>query len=137
MHVEPPRILRELVVRSLWLPALVLAVHFVLALGLDIYRRVPDIDVAAHFIGGFSIAYAAARALEILHRARVVPSVDGSRRAATLLLVTCLAAILWEMGEFAADNLFGARTQPSAGDTARDVSVGIVGCGAYLAARLF
>ncbi len=113
--------------RAAWAPISVLAIHAVAVQCFDIYSRFPDFDMPMHFIGGVAIAhffvvcYRSASERELLgHQATVMfpPMILG---------LTCLAAVVWEFVEFAADQQFGIHSQPSLADTMLDLLLGLLG----------
>ena len=94
---------------DLLFPACVLAAHLFASKVLNLYVLYPNVDIPFHFIGGFSIAYAAARILARLERDQFTAPLD---RVVFLVLIVCLiatAAVLWEFAEFGADQLLQIR----------------------------
>ncbi len=82
-----------------------------------------------HFLGGISIAIGTYYIFEHLEK-------QGELKASKIvkiflaMSVTALAAVLWEIVEFADDSLFGSMHQPSVWDTMKDLTMGLLGASA-------
>jgi len=98
----------EVEVALLWL----LMCHLVLGILFDLYNRIVWFDKVLHLgdsvVIGF-VAFMAVYAAHVLRNGRRRPVLDG----VAILIATLGLGALWEIGEFAADQLFGRHTQGS------------------------
>lgn len=98
----------EVEVALLWL----LMCHLVPGILFDLYDRVVWFDKVLHLgdsvVIGF-VAFMAVYAAHVLRGGRRHPGIDG----VAILIATLGLGALWEIGEFAADQLFGRHTQGS------------------------
>lgn len=108
-----------------WFPAAVFVVHLFIKYVVRIYSFWPRADVPLHFIGGLSIAFFISGAYQLL------PQQPGKRSRVVLLelvlivSLTATAAVFWEFGEFASDQLLGTNVQVSLVNTMQDLLVGM------------
>jgi len=124
----------EVEVALLWL----LVTDLTLGYALDLYTRVVWFDKALHLssstVVGF-VAFMAVYAAHVVRQARPHPVLDG----VAILIATLGFGALWEIGEFAADQLLGFHSQGSPTmspivDTMWDLILD--GCGGVIAAIL-
>lgn len=115
------------------MPALVFALHLVLASDLDLYLRYEFADELMHPAGGFAIAFAVARGLAELRARSLVPPLGRWLRATLVVSLTATAAVLWEFAEYVSDHAFGTHTQGDLEDTLSDMALGIGGALVFLA----
>lgn len=98
----------EVEVALLWL----LMCHLVLGILFNLYDRIVWFDKVIHLgdsvVIGF-VAFMAVYAAHVLRDGRRHPVLDG----VAILIATLGLGALWEIGEFAADQLFGRHTQGS------------------------
>lgn len=98
----------EVEVALLWL----LMCHLVPGILFDLYNRIVWFDKVLHLgdsvVIGF-VAFMAVYAAHVLRDGRRHPVLDG----VAILIATLGLGALWEIGEFAADQLFGRHTQGS------------------------
>jgi hypothetical protein len=98
----------EVEVALLWL----LMCHLMLGILLDLYNRIVWFDKVLHLgdsvVIGF-VAFMAVYAAHVVRGGRRHPVLDG----VAILIATLGLGALWEIGEFAADQLFGRHTQGS------------------------
>jgi hypothetical protein len=98
----------EVEVALLWL----LMCHLLLGILIDLYDRVAWFDKVLHLgdsvVIGF-VAFMAVYAAHVVRHGRRRPVLDGI----AILIATLGLGALWEIGEFAADQLFGRHTQGS------------------------
>jgi hypothetical protein len=98
----------EVEVALLWL----LMCHLLLGTLLHLYDRIGWFDKVLHLgdsvVIGF-VAFMAVYAVHVVRHGRRHPVLDG----AAILIATLGLGALWEIGEFAADQLFGRYTQGS------------------------
>ena len=120
------QILRE----AAWAPALVLVVYLVTARVLHLFTAFPDLDIPMHLVGGIGAAFFFLRSLQVLSRGEILGK--PNRLAIRLLAfsLTAVAAIAWELAEFASDRLLGTHEQLGLEDTMVDLVLG--GLGALL-----
>lgn len=117
------RLLRE----AAWAPALVLLWN-------AIVTRMPfahDLYWLLHLLGGVALAYFFLHAIEIL---RVV---QPTARYAVAFALACTAALAWELGEFAIDQVSGTRLQEDLNETMSDLMFGVCGTALYLGYAAF
>ena len=125
----------EVGLRALAPPVAVLLLHAVLSLGFDAYDRFPWLDTPMHALGGVAIAAAIERALAALQRQGWVRAIEPGVAAALVLGLSCMAAFAWECAEFFSDRYIGTHAQIGVADTLVDMTLGLAGATAYLAAR--
>jgi hypothetical protein len=109
-------------------PAAVLALHIVLTF-FGVYSFLPDTDAIMHVLGGFAFGLSAGG---LIWHARALGEIQYEGRAPQVVIVlgmVGLAAIGWEVFEFACDTWLGTRSQLSIADTMKDQVLGIVGGG--------
>ena len=110
------------VVHILWAPLAVLFCHASL---FGIIGHVPALDPVFHFLGGVAGAWCL---LQVFRRLpHVLPAPILRRPLVTVIGGVCLAAIVWELLEFTADQLFGTEIQRGTFDTYSDLFLGIAG----------
>ena len=116
--------------QAAWAPLCVLVLHEAAA---RLLGHEPYVDPAMHFLGG------AAAAFFIRYAASVADRLVGAPTEAALDLLafglTCAVALLWELGEFAADRFIGTHVQRGLENTMRDLVLGLVGAILYLWTR--
>ena len=105
-----------------WAPLAVVATHAILSRAIGHHR---EFDPWFHFLGGAAGAHALLRAFTAFP-AMLRPIAKWPRGWTVLLLVTG-AVLLWELGEFANDRLFGTHVQQGTLDTGSDIVLGIAG----------
>ena len=125
----------RIVRKAAWAPLSVLVIHEITA---RLYGHEPYVDPVMHFGGGL------AAALFLRHTwaefSRVVGDSTQLGQEIAAFSLACVVVLLWEFGEFAADQAFGSNIQRSLGNTMRDLVLGMVGAGIYVVgsrARLF
>lgn len=121
------------VARVLWLPGLVFLLHLFLSSGPDYYTTYELTDELMHPLGGLAIAFAAARALEVLRERGIVPDLGPLLRPVLVFSLTATAAVFWELAEFLSDRWFGTRTLGDLPDTLFDLVLGMAGGLTFLA----
>lgn len=84
-----------------------------------------------HLLGGAAMAFFFLRAIDVL---RVV---QPPARHAVAFSFACSAALAWELGEFAIDQLLGTRLQEGLVDTMSDLMFAVCGAAVYLAYAAF
>jgi hypothetical protein len=122
-----PPVLRDILRRALWAPALVFVVHVALSRLLHAYERLPWLDIVMHLLGGYAIAYCFAGTLDCLQVRGLVAAIDSRLRVVLILALTCTAAVFWEFAEFSSDRVAGTKAQLGLEDTLFDMLLGIVG----------
>ena len=112
-----------------WAPLAVLVLHEV---GGRLLGHEPYVDPVMHFLGGAAVA------LFIRYASTIADQLGAPTQGCLDLLafgLTCVVAVLWELGEFIADQYFGSNVQRGLGNTMRDLSLGMAGAIIYLVAR--
>ena len=121
---------RRLARDVLWAPATVVIMHSIAG---ALFGHEPYVDPVMHFSGGVAVAYASRHA--------VVIGTDVFGRLTPLAAdlfafgATSAAAVLWEIAEFASDQLVHTRVQLGLGNTMRDLIVGLTGAAVFLIVR--
>ena len=113
-----------------WAPLGVLVLH---EAGARLLGHEPFVDPAMHFLGGMAAAFFLRYAGSLADRWVGAPTDVALDLLAFGL--TCAVALVWEFGEFAADQYFGTHVQPGLANTMRDLSLGVAGSVVYLWAR--
>lgn len=97
---------------------------------LRFYANVFGWDAAVHFVSGIFLAFAALLALYRLERTREDVRLPTALRFVVALALAISVAVLWELVEFASDQLFGTTSQDkSLFDTMTDLVLGTAGSG--------
>jgi hypothetical protein len=117
--------LRSLI-KPAWAPLFVFMIH-VTALGLQLYKTYPPIDIPMHFFGGVSMAYFLDKAF--FAASLITTGAPPNRLLESLLIVTstCTVAVLWEFIEFLLSWALSTDLQGSLADTTKDLFFGITG----------
>ncbi len=106
-------------------PLLVFSFHvFVTTIG--IYSVWRWFDTPMHFLGGCAIAISSYFFLEHIDQKHIITK----SRAIEILIIlafVCLAAVMWELAEYAGDFFLGSHMQPSVYDTMKDLTMGMSG----------
>lgn len=113
-------------------PTLVLMAHGIASKVLNLYAVFPSLDIPFHFLGGFSIAYTAARVLAALEKERVTAVLNRGVFLVLVIALTATATVLWEFAEFLGDRLLETNIQISLANTMQDQFFGILGGMAWL-----
>ena len=92
-----------------------------------IYYTFLWIDMPMHFLGGVSIAVAGAQFLAYLQERGLVGKLPFLFHAFFVMSFVGLAAVLWELWEFARDYLARTSTQVNLPDTMIDMFFGLLG----------
>ena len=87
------------------------------------HRR--ELDPLFHFLGGVAGAYAILGA--VVACPQLIPRAAIGRSTQFAVATVLVAAVLWELAEFASDRLFGSRIQLGGSDTGLDLVLGIGG----------
>ena len=132
---SPSALAVELGLRALAPPVAVLLLHAVLSLGFDAYDRFPWLDTPMHLLGGVAIAAAIERMLAALQRQRWIGPIEPAVAATLVIGLSCIAALAWECAEFLSDRCVGTHAQIGVADTLVDLTLGLAGAMAFLAAR--
>lgn len=113
--------------RAAWGPVLVFSIHVVVILAFDVYSRYPDFDIPMHFAGGVAIAYFFGACYRSADKFGLLGQPSNVVFPPMILGLTSLAAVVWELAEFAVEQQFGIRTQPGLADTLLDLLMGLLG----------
>jgi hypothetical protein len=112
-------------------PILVYLAHLFAYEVLHLYARYPNLDMPFHYIGGFSIAYAASQILSHLESEKITTPMNRIIFVVLLLSLTATTAVFWEFAEFISDQVLGTNLQPSIANTMQDQFLGILGGGTW------
>ncbi len=107
-------------------PLLIFALHL-LAIKLGFYILIPNFDVPMHFAGGMAIAAMGIQLTNLFEKNKLVLYKNPIIRVIFLLAIVASAAMLWEIGEFLADQLLNVSLQFSLFDTMKDMILGFIG----------
>ena len=88
---------------------------------LGLYVQYPRLDIPTHFLGGLLLARVFSA--QLLHRL-------------TAFVLTALAALGWELGEYLWDAGFGTSLNHGLGDTLSDIFFGLLGAAIALSWRI-
>ncbi|HEV8700428.1 MAG TPA: hypothetical protein VGV60_04045 [Candidatus Polarisedimenticolia bacterium] len=125
-------IIRRLAREAAWAPGAVLVLHLVAG---ALFGHEPFVDPVMHLLGGIAAAFFFRRAASVAGFLLGAPTRLGSDLLAFGL--TNVAALFWEIGEFALDQLARTNTQGDLGNTMRDLMFGVTGAALYLVAARF
>ena len=123
---------RRLTREVLWAPAGVVLLHWTAG---ALFGHEPYVDPVMHFSGGVAVAYASRHAVTV--------GIDVFGRLTPLAADLCAfgatsaAAVLWEIGEYASDQLIHTNVQLSLDNTMRDLILGVSGAAVFLLVRRF
>ena len=115
----------EALLRAAWAPAGLVLTYAVGVKATNAQWSLPWIDMAAHFLGGVAITYFFSEVMSQAQRA--TGKVVGVVRSIAALGLTALAAIGWELMEYASDALLGTSLNNGVTDTLMDLVLGIAG----------
>jgi len=118
---------RKLIRAGGWFPILVLAVHAFLKSVLQIYLVYNRVDIPVHFFGGLSIAYMVSGLYQLLPLSEGKPGRVVILELVLIFSLTAVAAVFWEIGEYATDQLLGTTVQVGLLDTMEDLVAGMMG----------
>ncbi|HIH98101.1 MAG TPA: hypothetical protein HA346_03740 [Thermoplasmata archaeon] len=114
-----------------WLVTLFIAVAFLFHVVGNVfgYNRLfyPVYDKIAHLISSMAIAILAFFSAIILDRYAII-KMDSRAILLSVINLTMILGIFWEIGEFLSDHFLGMQTQLSSTDTAWDLIFDLVGC---------
>src|SRR3569832_2211651 len=94
-------------------PISVLVAHLIASKVLNLYMRFPNLDIPAHFVGGFSIAYTSTQILSYLEKEKVIATLNPGLSLVLIFSLTGTATVLWEFVEFIYDHLLNTNIQIS------------------------
>jgi len=117
-----------------WAPGAIILLNLLLTFGLDAYDRFPVIDIPMHLFGGMACAYAFHRGSLNASHYGVIGPYHPLTHHLLVLGGTCGVALLWEVGEYLSDVLFGTSSLGSSPDTLGDMLLGLLGAEAVLGA---
>ena len=108
-------------------PMIVLLAHLMASKVLNLYMKVPNLDILSHYVGGLSIAYASAKILSYLEEEKIINRLNILIFLTLIFSLTATAAVFWEFAEFIGDQLFKTNIQISLANTMQDQLMGILG----------
>ena len=111
--------------------------HLILKYVVQIYSFWPRADMPLHFLGGLSIAVFVSGAFRLLSREAADASRAQLLELVLIVSLTAAAAVFWEFGEFASDQLFGTGLQGSLMNTMWDMILGMAGALVVAGVRLW
>ena len=109
-----------------WAPAIVLLLHIVATLA-GWYVSFWWFDIPLHFLGGMAITLSAYYLLEYFESINKFQVTFSPLYLLLLLAFAALAALCWELMEYAFDTLADTNLQPGMTDTIKDLTVGLIG----------
>jgi hypothetical protein len=93
----------------------------------DVYYAFPDFDIITHFVSAVLIAFLALIALYLLHEHWEGLFMHTYAIAFAVVVITMASGVVWELGEWTSDALFGLGAQWSLDDTMTDLLVNTIG----------
>ncbi|RCV63382.1 hypothetical protein C5S53_14095 [Methanophagales archaeon] len=93
----------------------------------DVYYAFPNFDIITHFVSAVLIAFLALIALYLLHEHWEGLFMHTYALAFAVVVITMASGVVWELGEWASDALFGLGAQWSLHDTMTDLLVDTIG----------
>lgn len=93
----------------------------------DVYYAFPDFDIITHFVSAVLIAFLALIAIYILDKYWDGLYMNIYAIAFAVLVITMASGVVWELGEWTSDALFGLGAQWSLDDTMTDLLVNTIG----------
>ena len=125
-----PRRTTSLLIYTLWAPAAVLALHWVVY-GLSIYERIAEVDAVIHLLGGAAVAHALGLAIAFGRQRGALELAPIQLESLALVTGTAVIAVGWECFEFILDRLIGTRLLGDLADTLSDLLFGLLGAAIY------
>ncbi len=120
----------HLMKRASWAPIAVVAVHAICG---EIFGHEPYVDPAMHFLGGAAIVYFLRTATVLF--VDIVGHPTEFARDLCAWGLACVAAVVWEFGEWFSDAFLGTNIQWSGSAPLRDIAYGLCGASIYLMLR--
>lgn len=93
----------------------------------DVYYAFPDFDIITHFVSAVLIAFLTLIALYLLHEHWEGLFMHTYAIAFAVVVITMASGVVWELGEWTSDALFGLGAQWSLDDTMTDLLVNTIG----------
>ena len=93
----------------------------------DVYYAFPDFDIITHFVSAVLIAFLALITLYLLHEHWEGMFLHIYALAFVVVVITMASGVVWELGEWTSDALFGLGAQWSLDDTMTDLLVNTMG----------
>jgi hypothetical protein len=94
---------------------------------LDLFKKIPGLDIAFHFVGGIAIGCAFFFSLKYFEKRNYI-RLNGFFRILFAICSVSLIIVLWEFYQFVLSTLFPlAGIQPSIEDTIKDLFFGLIG----------
>ena len=93
----------------------------------DVYYAFPDFDIITHFVSAVLIAFLALIAIYLLDKNWDGLYINIYAIAFAVVVITMASGVVWELGEWTSDALFGLGAQWSLDDTMTDLLVDTIG----------
>ncbi len=93
----------------------------------DVYYAFPDFDIITHFVSAVLIAFLALIAIYLLDKNWDGLYINIYAIAFAVVVITMASGVVWELGEWTSDALFGLGAQWSLDDTMTDLLVNTIG----------
>lgn len=93
----------------------------------DVYYAFPDFDIITHFVSAVLIAFLALIAIYLLDKYWDGLYMNIYAIAFAVVVITMASGVVWELGEWTSDALFGLGAQWSLDDTMTDLLVNTIG----------
>jgi hypothetical protein len=113
------------IAHALAFPLLIYLVHLILARATNYYIEFPWVDMPMHFVGGVAAAYG----IDVMFGNR---SKTDLVYLVWLLVLSVIAALLWEAGEYLQDQFRDGNSQVSVRNTLRDLGFGTLGSAVFV-----
>ncbi len=121
--------------KALWAPVIVFIFYVTVLMTPNVSDFLPSWwDSAVHFVGGMAICFLFHAASKAPHSEKFLGRHTRFSLFVLLVALTALAAVLWEIAEWADDVFMGTGVQVTVTDTICDLFMGLVG-GSLVALR--
>ncbi|NQU48797.1 MAG: hypothetical protein HQ519_09125 [Planctomycetes bacterium] len=113
--------------RGGWAPLVVFGSHTIGSLGWNAYRKIPNLDIPMHILGGVAIAYFFWHSIHCPIAREVLGQPSKFARQLLTLTATGATTGLWELAEWTTDRMGLTHAQGGVDDTMLDLFLGMFG----------
>jgi hypothetical protein len=119
------------ILQSWWAPAGVLFFWAAAAKVFGAFAYFPWLDIPTHFAGGVAIAFFFSVAIDNFSPTRIATAIS----TVSVIGLTALAALVWELLEFASDHYLGSFLIGGVADSLKDMVLGVLGAVVFVSIR--